>query len=332
MTKVALVLLLIELVNFCSSDPIEIKPQHTIDFNHFWTYNEIVEYLEYLDTNFHDYGHIERYGTTIEGRELVAFCIESDHHHRHSKPTIFIEAGVRPREWIGTMTALYFLHEFVEHHYEFDDILDAVDIVIIPVANPDGYVFTHTTNRLWNKNRRAVGQNCFGVDINANFHYQFVSTNDPCSENYSGDGYFSERESYQLSNFLSSPKYLGRVAMYISLQAFGEQILLPYNYFNIGGGNTAALTAVANRAIAAIRSRNPARNYQVGIGAALRGTQTGTSTDYVRGRVGIEYVFTYMLPRGSGATGYEVTEAEMFAILSETFLGLHEMAAHVAGV
>jgi hypothetical protein len=49
---------------------------------------------------------------------------------------IFIEAGVRPREWIGVMTALYFLHELVEHHYEFDAILDAVDIVVVPVANP----------------------------------------------------------------------------------------------------------------------------------------------------------------------------------------------------
>jgi hypothetical protein len=152
----------------------------------------------------------------------------------------------------------------------------------------------------------------------------------PCDENYSGEAYFSERESFQFSNFLSSAKYLGRVAMYISLQAYGEQILLPYNYFNIGGGNTAALTAVANRAVAAIRTRNPARNYQVGIGAALRATQRGTSTDYVKGRVGIEYVFTYMLPRGGGATGFEVTEAELPGIVSETFFGLHEMALHLS--
>jgi hypothetical protein len=152
----------------------------------------------------------------------------------------------------------------------------------------------------------------------------------PCADNYSGDGYFSERESFQFSNLLSSSKYLGRVAMYISLQAYGEQILLPYNYLNIGGGNTAALTAVANRAIAAIRTRNPARNYQVGIGAALRTPQQGTSTDYVKGRVGTEYVFTFMLPRGSGPSGFEVTEAEMPALLSETFLGLTEMAAYLS--
>jgi hypothetical protein len=46
----------------------------------------------------------------------------------------------------------------------------------------DGYVYTHTTDRLWNKNRRDVGSNCFGVDVNANFHYQFTRTND-VSEN-----------------------------------------------------------------------------------------------------------------------------------------------------
>jgi hypothetical protein len=117
MGKVALVFVLITLAHLSLSDPIEVKPAHTVDFNHFWTYDEvrivryfrvfnlishsqILEYLEDLDADFHDVGHIERYGTTAEGRELVGFCIESHHHRRSpfdSKPVIFIEAGVRPR-------------------------------------------------------------------------------------------------------------------------------------------------------------------------------------------------------------------------------------------
>jgi hypothetical protein len=47
----------------------------------------------------------------------------------------------------------------------------------------DGYVYTHTTNRQWNKNRRSVGSGCFGVDINANFYYQFLRTNDVSVQN-----------------------------------------------------------------------------------------------------------------------------------------------------
>lgn len=76
------------------------------------------------------------------------------------------------------MTAMYIVHEIVEHDYEFEDILSKVDIVLIPVANPDGFVYTHTTDRNWNKNRRAVSSNCFGTDLNRNFQYHFTSSGD----------------------------------------------------------------------------------------------------------------------------------------------------------
>jgi hypothetical protein len=34
------------------------------------------------------------------------------------------------------MASLYFLHEVVEHYYEFDALLDYFEIVVIPLANP----------------------------------------------------------------------------------------------------------------------------------------------------------------------------------------------------
>lgn len=34
------------------------------------------------------------------------------------------------------MAAVYFIHEVVEHDYEYDDILDFVDLVFVTVANP----------------------------------------------------------------------------------------------------------------------------------------------------------------------------------------------------
>jgi extracellular matrix protein 14 len=75
------------------------------------------------------------------------------------------------------MTAMYFIHELVEHSYEFPNILNAVEFVVIPVANPDGYAFTFSSSgdRLWNKNRRFNPSNpaCPGVDVNANFNHAF---------------------------------------------------------------------------------------------------------------------------------------------------------------
>lgn len=299
---------------------------HTVDFNHYWTFSEIEDYLKELEADYPQIGHTETYGTTSEGRTLTAFCIHKhDHKHSDDLPVIFIEAGVRPREWISVMSALYFLHEVVEHHYDYSDLLDNFEFVVIPVANPDGYVFTHATDRLWNKNRRSVGSGCFGTDVNANFRFQFRSGSDPCSPNYPGDFFFSERESFELSNFMSSPKYAGKILGYISLQAFGEQILVPYNYFNIGGGNNAIKITLANTAANAIRGVNPSRNYQVGIGAALNAPQFGTSTDYAKGTRLIEYVFTFRLPRG-GTSGFEVPPTQIAGISRETFAGLRALS------
>lgn len=152
----------------------------------------------------------------------------------------------------------------------------------------------------------------------------------PCAENYPGSSYFSEVESQQLVNFVTSPKYANRVSVYISLQAFGQQILLPYNYFNTVSGNHAAKLALANQAATAIRTLNPSRVYSVGVGAALRGNSFGTSTDYAKGFLTVEYVYTFMLPRG-GTSGFEVPEAEMPAILNESFAGIYAILSGIGG-
>lgn len=129
---------------------------------------------------------------------------------------------------------------------------------------------------------------------------------------------------------MSSSKYAGRVTAYISLQAFGEQVLMPFSSSNIAGGNTIALTNVANRIATAIQGRNPQRNYQVGVGGALRAPQSGTSTDYALGFVGIPYVFTLMLPSG-GASGFDPPTTVISSIGSETFYGLLEVPLYLIG-
>lgn len=96
-------------------------PRSTLDFDHFWSYDEvgnkilskniknkyfsqISDYLEYLEFEYHDVCHVESYGFTAEGRELKGLHIDTDHDHRGTrsanKEVIFIEAGVRPRYFI----------------------------------------------------------------------------------------------------------------------------------------------------------------------------------------------------------------------------------------
>ena len=70
------------------------------------------------------------------------------------------------------------VRELVEGYDKHPGYLDDFNWYILPVANPDGYVHTFATNRLWRKNRRPQGKNkeghnCTGVDLNRNWGYHW---------------------------------------------------------------------------------------------------------------------------------------------------------------
>merc|ERR1712066_286187 len=135
------------------------------------------------------------------------------------KPAIFIEGGIHAREWISPATVTFIMKQLVENHQQNQDLIDFYDWYLLPVANPDGYEYTFTTNRLWRKNRSpAFGLGslllalCDGVDLNRNFGYKWLradtispqgGTRINCAETYSGPGPFSEPESRNIANFVS---------------------------------------------------------------------------------------------------------------------------------
>ena len=84
--------------------------------------------------------------------------------------------------------------------------------IVIPVLNPDGYVYTWTRDRMWRKNRnpragRFGRRGCVGVDLNRNYDIEWgrngISRN-PCSDIYPGKKAFSEPESKAHSDLLKS--------------------------------------------------------------------------------------------------------------------------------
>ena len=82
------------------------------------------------------------------------------------------------------------------------------------------YEYSFTSNRLWRKNRRKnrglsslLLSLCDGVDLNRNFGYHWSdanpfaiqsSTQITCAETYSGPGPFSEPESANIRDFVTS--------------------------------------------------------------------------------------------------------------------------------
>ena len=57
-------------------------------------------------------------------------------------------------------------------------LVDKLTWYVIPVLNPDGYEYSHTTNRMWRKTLSPQNYFCKGADPNRNWDAHFGTTGD----------------------------------------------------------------------------------------------------------------------------------------------------------
>jgi Zinc carboxypeptidase len=81
-------------------------------------------------------------GKTTEGRPLLALRIT----RRAGAPTIYLEAGIHPGEIEGKDAGFVFLRDLLEGKV-VPGVLDAVNVVFVPVVNPDGHERFGPNNR-----------------------------------------------------------------------------------------------------------------------------------------------------------------------------------------
>lgn len=67
---------------------------------------------------------------------------------------IFPFPGIHAREWITSASVSYTVNELCENRDAHSSWLDKVDLYVLPLANPDGYEYSHQSDRMWRKNRR----------------------------------------------------------------------------------------------------------------------------------------------------------------------------------
>lgn len=174
-------------------------------------------------------------GTSLEGRQMTAIRITNPAANPgRCKPMLFMHATQHAREWVAPMTAVYFVDQLVRQYDSnpaIRDVVDRTEIVLVPVANPDGYTYTWTTNRFWRKNRRLNSPGVFGVDLNRNWGHQWGlnngSSGTPSSDTYRGSAPFSEPEAQRLRDFIRNTP---NVRFYDDVHTHGLLLLHPWGY------------------------------------------------------------------------------------------------------
>lgn len=202
----------------------------SISFNVYQRYSDITAYLEELAKSYPSRIKLTSIGDSYEGRTLHAISITNGDGVAN-KNVILMDAGIHAREWIAPATALYVIQQLVENYEKNSHLLANYDWIIVPLVNPDGYEYSHTSNRLWRKTRKPITRYCVGTDANRNFDFHWGevgASKYACSDIFRGLSAFSEPETRALRDLMHS--LTGRAKFYLSLHSYGNYLLYPWGY------------------------------------------------------------------------------------------------------
>ncbi|XP_001602586.2 carboxypeptidase A2-like [Nasonia vitripennis] len=331
---------------------------HSMTWKRYHRYKDIMGYLDYLASKYPQLVEVFSIGKSFEGRALKVIKVSTGaKRNGEPKSSIWIDAGMHAREWISTAVATYILNQLVERNENYTRLLDLTDWIIMPIANPDGYEFTHTDDRLWRKTRsihdsdsdesfrqapgifNALSQytkwlfgTCEGVDPNRNFNIHWGeskiagASKDPCHETYGGPSPFSEPETRAMSNYIMNNKKTIRT--YLTLHSYSQMLLVPWGFTRTRPADFQDLMNIATKAKKAM-AKVHGTDYKVGPAAELLYPTTGSSDDWAKAIAGIKNSFTLEL-RDRGFYGFLLPASQIVPTARETWAGVRVIARMAA--
>jgi len=194
--------------------------------------------LRSINATYSHIAQLKTVGHSIQKRPMLVMRLTNEK-IKEDKPQVLFVGTHHAREWVATEVSMRLI-KYLTANYGTDarvtDLLDSVEVWVMPVGNPDGYQYTFTNERLWRKNLRdndGDGQVTLadGVDINRNFaaHWGLDdegSSPNPSSATYRGTAPNSEPETQALVDFIKSQDF----KFILSYHTSGNLILYPWGW------------------------------------------------------------------------------------------------------
>lgn len=203
----------------------------------------IHQWMRLLESMFPKIVKLETIGKSFEGREILALRVGNNLYaqdadkNKAPRKTVVINGGLHAREWIATATVNYLVWALITSYDQepvLTRFLNNYTVVFIPVTNPDGYVYSWDSDRLWRKSRQDTPFNfCHGLDLNHAFDFEWnQDLREPCSEDYGGQKPFEAVEARELSQWAKKQveENHAQFVGFIDLHSYSQEILYPFEY------------------------------------------------------------------------------------------------------
>ncbi|MCP4544979.1 MAG: T9SS type A sorting domain-containing protein [bacterium] len=209
-------------------------------FGDYHTLSEAIAWWDELHAMYPDViGARWSIGQSHQGNDIWCFRVSDNPDvDEEGEPEVLFDGLHHAREImaaeVSSMLAEYLAEQYYAGDPEIVALLDNFEIYMVPIVNPDGFLYNEQTDPngggMWRKNRRNNGDGTMGVDPNRNYPYEWGctggSSGDTSSETYRGPSPGSEPEVQTMMAFINDHEFVTRQ----SWHTYSNLTLLPWAY------------------------------------------------------------------------------------------------------
>lgn len=274
-------------------------------------------------------------GLSHEERDIWMVEISDNPGVDEGEPEVLYTANHHAREVQSPIVLLYWMWDLLDRYAAGDPtargLVDERRLFVVPVLNPDGYVYNETTDPdgggFWRKNRRPNSGGSVGVDLNRNYGYLWGLDNqgsspNPSSDTYRGPSAFSEPELQALRDFLEDGRSV-RVAL--NYHTYSDLLLYPWGYADM------TYTPDQDRFVAMAAAMTAVNGYTAGTGPDVLYPVNGDSDDWMYGeQTSKPKILSFTPEVGDPSDGFWPDPSRIEPLAAEN-LRMNDLAALYAG-